>query len=146
MKEDCQATLTSLGLYNFMATKVEVFNTDTEQYDTSNLIDEDQLPRSATATNELTDTQVDDMNYWIYIKDKFNISNEAWHELAMKSKSIPNTYQTSQRVNELNKQWNIKKTPGDAEGVQINFKESLEEQTARLQRKGDLEEDVVGSR
>ena len=76
MKEDCQATLTFLGLYNFMATKVEVFNTDTE----------------------------------------------------------------------LNKQWNIKKTPGDAEGVQINFKESLEEQIARLQRKGDLEEDVVGSR
>lgn len=61
----------------------------------------------------------------------------------MKSKSIPNTYQTSQRVNELNKQWNIKKTPGDAEGVQISFKESLEEQVARLQRKGDLEEDVI---
>ena len=52
LKEDCQATLTFLGLYNFMATKVQVFNTDTEQYDTFNLIDEDQLPRSATATNE----------------------------------------------------------------------------------------------
>ena len=36
-----------------------------------------------------------------------------------------------------------KKTPGDAEGVQISFKESLEEQVARLQRKGDLEEDVI---
>ena len=83
------------------------------------------------------------MNYWIYIKDKFNISNETWHELAMKSKSIPNTYQTSQRVNELNKQWNTKKTPGDGEGVQISFKESLEEQIARLQRKGDLEQDVI---
>lgn len=90
-----------------MATRVEVFNTDTEQYDTFHLIDEDQLPVSATATNELTDTQIDDMNYWIYIKDKVNISNEAWHELAMKSKSTPNTYQISQRVNELNKQWNI---------------------------------------
>lgn len=33
MKEECQATLTFLGLYNFMDTKVEVFNTDTEQYD-----------------------------------------------------------------------------------------------------------------
>ena len=83
------------------------------------------------------------MNYWIYIKDKFNISNEPWHELAMNSKSIPNTYQTSQRVNELNKQWNIKKTPTDAEGIQISFKESLEEQIAQLQRKADLEEDVI---
>ena len=31
LKEDCQATLTFFGLYNFMATKVQVFNTNTEQ-------------------------------------------------------------------------------------------------------------------
>ena len=89
LKEDCQGTLTFLGLYNFMATKVEVFNTDTEQYDTFNLIDEEQLPPEAEG-NELSDSQVDDINYWIYVKDKFSISNEAWHELAIKCKSIPN--------------------------------------------------------
>ena len=144
MKEECEATLSFLGLYNFMATKVEVFNHDTEQYDTFNLIDEEQMPHSDTdAANELTDTQVDDINYWIHIKDKLNISNEAWHEMAMKSKSIPNTYQTTQRINELNKYWKIRNTPGEAEGVQISFKESIEEQISNLQIKGDLEGDKI---
>ena len=144
MKEECQATLTFLGLYNFMATKVEVFNTDTEQYDTFNLIDEEQMQQSDTEGNEITDTQADDINYWIYIKDKFNISNDAWHEMALRSKTIPNTYKTTRKINELNQQWKIRDTPGQAEGVQISFKESLEEQIANLQRKGDLEGDTIG--
>ena len=29
---------------------------------------------------------------WIYIKDRFNISNEAWRELATKTKQMPNNY------------------------------------------------------
>ena len=29
------------------------------------------------------------INMWVYLKDKFNIYNEAWHELAMKCKDMP---------------------------------------------------------
>ena len=153
MREECQATLTFLGLYNFTATKVEVFNTDTEQYHTFNLIDEEQMQQSDTEANEITDTRADDINYWIYIKDKFNISNDAWHEMALRCKTIPNTYKqerilscykTTHKINELNQQWKIRNTPGQAEGVQISFKESLEEQIVNLQRKGDLEGDTIG--
>ena len=43
-------------------------------------------------STELTDENLDDGNMWIYIKDRFNISNEAWHELAMKTKQMPNNY------------------------------------------------------
>ena len=34
MKENCQATLSFLGLNDFIATKVEVFNGETQQYET----------------------------------------------------------------------------------------------------------------
>ena len=61
----------------------------------------------------------------------------------MKSASITNTYQTTKRINELNKQWHIRNTPGEPHDVQISFKESLEEQITNLQRKGDLEGGVV---
>lgn len=54
LKEDCQNTLTFRGLYNFMATKVEVFSTHTEQYDTFNFIEEEQLPSMETEGNELS--------------------------------------------------------------------------------------------
>ena len=64
--------------------------------------------------------------------------------MASRSKTIPNTYKTTQKINELNQQWRIRDTPGQAEGVQISFKESLEEQIANLQRKEDLEGDTIG--
>ena len=78
MKEECQATLSFLGLYNFIATKVEVFNSDTNKYETFNLIDDDEIQFTDSETNELTDKDLDDLNMWIYLKDKFNISNEGY--------------------------------------------------------------------
>ena len=56
---------------------------------------------------------------------------------------MPLTYQTIKRINDLNKQWKIKSTPGEAEGVQISFKESLEEQIGNLQRKAVLEGGII---
>ena len=32
-----------------------------------------------------------------------------------------------QEANELNSEWNLKQTPGDVEGVQLGFAESLQE-------------------
>ena len=79
-------------MYKFVASKVEVFNDDTEQYKTFDLIDKDHMPPSGSDYSDLTDAQVNDMKYWIYIKHKFNISNEACHKMARKSEFIPNTY------------------------------------------------------
>ena len=42
-KEDCHSALSFLGLYNFIATKVEVFNNDSQQYETISLVEEGQL-------------------------------------------------------------------------------------------------------
>ena len=86
---------------------------------------------------------MDNVNLWIYVKDKFNISNEAWHELSMKSKSIPNMYSIKQKVKLLNSNWNLFATPGEAEGIQISFKESLKEQISRLQTKGDFKDSTI---
>ena len=139
MKDTCHATLSFLGLYDFkFATKVEVFNTETQQYETFSLVDHDELPLKETDSKELTDRDLDDINMWIYIKDKFNISNEAWHELAMKTTEIPNNYRMDKKIKELNCNWNLKPTPGEAEGIQVSFKDSLQEQIARLQGKGLL--------
>ena len=114
-----------LGLHNFIATEVEVFNSDTNQFETFQLVDDDLV--FTDNIQELKDDDMDNINLWIYVKDKFNISNEAWHELSMKSKSIPNMYSIKQKVKLLNSNWNLFATPGEAEGIQISFKESLKE-------------------
>ena len=73
LKEQSISTLSFLGQYDFIATKVEVFNTETQQYDTFQHIDENELPFTQSNTKTLTNEDVDDINLWIYIKDKFNI-------------------------------------------------------------------------
>ena len=75
---------------------------------------------------------------WLYLKDKFIISNEAWHEIAIKANDLPNIYSIKKQINELNSEWNLKPTPGDAEGVQLGFAESLQKHIVRLQKNGEI--------
>ena len=63
MKEECEATPTSFRMYKFVASKVEVFNDDTEQYKTFDLIDKDHMPPSGSNSSDLTDAQVNDIKY-----------------------------------------------------------------------------------
>ena len=142
-KEDCHSALSFLGLYDFIATKVEVFNNDTQQYETISLVEEGELKLLETEPKELTDNDIDDINMWDCLKDKVNISNEAWHELAMKRKDMPTKYKISKHLDKLNANWNLKSTPEEAEGIQISFKESLEEQIKRLQKNGVLDKATI---
>ena len=59
-----------LGLYNFVAIKMEVFNTDTYQYETFNLVGEGELAFTETDPKELTNDDLDNINMWLYLKDK----------------------------------------------------------------------------
>lgn len=72
---------------------------------------------------------------WLYLKDKFNISNEAWRELSVKAKDFPKLSDMTKRINELNDTWELSRTPGEAEGVQVKFEDSLQKQLARLNLK-----------
>ena len=138
MKEECQTRLSFLGLYNFIATKIEVLNTDTNQYETFNLFGEGELTCTVSDPKELTNDDLDNINMWLYLKDNFNISNEAWHEIAMKANGVPNTYSIKKRIKELNSKWNLKPTPGDTEGVQLGFSDSLQEHIVKLQQTGEI--------
>ena len=89
LKEECQTTLSFLGPYNFVETKIEVLNTETNQYETFNLVGEGELPFIESNPKALNNDDIDNINMWLYLKDKFNISNEAWHEIAIKANGLP---------------------------------------------------------
>lgn len=67
MKEQCHTTLSFLGLYNYVATKVEVFNEDTGQLETFSLLEEGELPFIDDNAKEMTDKELDDLNMWMYL-------------------------------------------------------------------------------
>lgn len=117
-----------------------MFNTDTQQYETFQLIDENDLPFTQSNTKTLTNEDVDDINLWMYIREKFNISNQAWNELSMKSSDIPNTYKIKKRIEKINANWKLAPTPGEADGIQSSFKDSIKEQVKRLKDRGDFQD------
>ncbi|CAH3168204.1 unnamed protein product, partial [Pocillopora meandrina] len=116
----------------------KVLNTETNQYETFNLVGEGELPFTESDPKALNNDDIDNINMWLYLKDKFIISNEAWHEIAIKANDLPNIYSIKKQINELNNEWNLKPTPGDAEGVQLGFAESLQEHIVRLQKNGEI--------
>ena len=130
--EDCQATLSFVGLYNFIATRVEVFNEDTQTYETFHLLDEESELQLTDEQEQVTDQDIDNINLLLCIKERFNISDLAWHELSVKLKEMPNLFSLKKRTEARNGKWDIAETPGEHEGVQIKFADSLKSQVERL--------------
>ena len=77
IREQCQSSLSFLGHYDFVPTRVELLNYDSGEVETVFLENEDLLLPEAEEKST-TDTETDDLNMWLYIKDKFNLSNKAW--------------------------------------------------------------------
>ena len=72
------------------------------------------------------DKELDILNMMLFIKDKFNISGGAYHEMAQLCEKMPRHYQLKQRITELNKLWDIYPTPNGTCGVQQSLKQRLE--------------------
>jgi hypothetical protein len=92
MVSDCETSLAFLGLNNFVATKVEVFNENNQQYKTINLINENEINTSPHTSETVTDEEIDDINLLLYTKERFNVSNDAYHELSMTCKELPRSW------------------------------------------------------
>ncbi|KAL9970448.1 hypothetical protein ACROYT_G022824 [Oculina patagonica] len=104
---------------------VEVFNENTNEYETITLVDEENI-RPSSQTEVLTDEDIDEIHLLLYSKERFNVSNEAYHELSMICKDLPRSWKVHERIKALNSKWNLSNTPGDTCGVQQSIKERLE--------------------
>ena len=64
----------------------------------------------------------------LFVLDKFCIGDAAYHELTMSDggEDLPRSYLIKQCKDDLNKLCHIKRTPGQAEGAQLDFKSELE--------------------
>ena len=66
------------------------------------------------------------LNMLLYAKEKFNMSNEAYHEMSMIfDKSLPRSHILKKKVKDLNNSFNIKPMEGSVEGFEQSIKEVL---------------------
>lgn len=68
----------------------------------------------------------------LLVKDKYSISNAAYHELAMSERSLPRSCQIDKQVHTINQRWEVTNTPVGTTGVQISLKEKLLERLEHL--------------
>jgi len=68
----------------------------------------------------------------LYIKEKYNISNEAYHEISMTNPEISSTYSLHKEAKQMNSKCIIQETPGQAIGVQQSLKEKLTKQIKHI--------------
>ena len=65
------------------------------------------------------------VNMLLYAKEKFGISDAAYHELSMIFRDLPRSSQIKGKVKDLNERWQIKPTPNGTIGVQQPLKPLL---------------------
>ena len=102
---------------------VEVKNTQTGENEKINLCSE-ELSELFGSEEVVTEESVDMLNMTLLIKDSYNISGGAYHELAAICKSLPRHYKIKQRIRKLNELWNIRPIPHGI-GVQQSLEQRL---------------------
>ena len=122
-KDKCDASLAWLELEGYSVTQIKMVNTSTGEEEAIYMNPEDLL---GPGEKHIMESDMDNINMMLYIKDKFNVSGGAYHELSQICKSMPRHYKIKDRIRELNKLWSIKPTPNGTSGVQQSFKERLQ--------------------
>ena len=78
-----------MARYSVIQIKMHMVNTSTGEEETIDLNPEDLL---GPGKNHITESEMDTINMMLYIKDKYNISGGACHELSQICKSMPRYY------------------------------------------------------
>lgn len=84
--------------------------------------------QGAKSFQELSKEDQDKIKEIIYLADKFCIGEAAYHELTLAcgGGSLPRSYLVRQSKNQLNELIHIRRTPGTAEGAQLDFESELQ--------------------
>lgn len=61
----------------------------------------------------------------LYVKDQYNISGVAYHELTSACKQMPRHYRLKDKIAKLNSQWHLFPTPEGTCGIQQRSREHL---------------------
>ena len=121
--QHCQDSLLWLQQDGYTPLAVEVKNTNTGKVERIEL--EPEELQQLFGSEVITEETIDELNMMLLIKDQYNISSSAYHELSQVCKSLPRSYKLKRRIKELNSRWDIHPTPHGIVGYQQSLEDRL---------------------
>ena len=115
--EDVKTALSFSEDDGFKALNIELVNTDTQE--TFQV-----ACHQETETDESLNEKQHTVKKVLFVKERFNISNQAYHEMSMIT-DLPSSYSLSKTAKELDARCILRCTPGKTEGVQQSITERL---------------------
>lgn len=113
----------------FKATKIELTN---EQ--TGDIVAIDASGKTVTLKQASSESSSNVVDQSLYVKEKFNISHEAYHEMARVNPEMPRLGKLLKKADTLNRKSTIKPVPGRLQGVQQSIRDCLEKILTSVQK------------
>ena len=122
--EDISDSLNWLKETGVTLVKLSVLNKHTKNMETIELC---RLDDVLCLSGETVDKGNEELvTMMLYIKDMYNVSVRAYHELASLCKHMPRHYKLKQKIAQLNSLWNLFPTPDETCGIQQRLGERLQ--------------------
>ena len=129
----CNDSLEWLKLEGYTPTKLEVMSNKTGMTETLTF-NRETVSILGADVDSVTEDERDVISMMLYVKDRYSVSKDAYHQMARICKGIPREYPLKQWIAELNKQWNIRPTPNGVCGVQLSLEDRLRVRTVCLRQ------------
>ena len=136
MSKSCGDSLQRLQNQGYIPVSVSAVSMSTGKTELIDLRNE-ALAELFRYEDEVNGDDVDMIDMTLYVKDWYNVSHDAYHELAKLCKEMPRQYKIKQRISELNSRWDIRPTPNDTHGVQQSLKDRLQIRLEHLLKTAD---------
>ena len=120
-----QDSLLWLEKQGYRLLSVEVRNTSTGKVEKIELGHDELDELFGSEKEQITEEDIDVLNMMLLIKDQYNVSTTAYHEMSEVCKSLPRSYKLKQRIKELNSRWDIRLTPYGTVGFQQSLEDRL---------------------
>ena len=131
--QQCEDALGFLQKEGIVPTKIEFLDMGSGRTEAIEL-NVDEVEAMFGPDPMMTQDDEDQINMMLFVKDRYDLSQDAYHEMAKICKEMPRHYLLKRRVAELNKLWNIKPTPNGTCGVQQTIEDRLRVQVSHLHK------------
>ena len=116
LAKNVQSALSFCEDEGFKPCSVEIENVDTGSHELLNV-----ACGTYSGMSEATTSEKENVHSVLYVKDKFSVSNEAFHELSMLS-NLPSSSKVKNLTRTLNSQFDIRSAPNGIVGVQQSLR------------------------